>query len=159
MKCVFCGNDDSKVLDSRPVEDGKAIRRRRECAVCGKRFTTYERVDELPIIVIKKDDRRELFDRGKILSGLIKACDKRSVPWEILENIVFDIEREIRNRLEREISSQDIGEMVMERLRSIDQVAYVRFASVYRHFEDISTFMEELRLLQEELRKDNLSKA
>ena len=151
MHCAFCGYEDTKVLDSRPVEEGKSIRRRRECPKCGKRFTTYERVEELPLVVVKKDNRRELFDSSKLLNGLIKACDKRSVPLTVLENLTTEVEKELRNNLEREVSSTTIGEMVMERLRSIDQVAYVRFASVYRKFEDIYTFMEELKSLQQEM--------
>jgi transcriptional repressor NrdR len=145
---MFCGHDDSKVLDSRPVEEGRSIRRRRECLECGKRFTTYERVEELPLIVVKNDSRRELFDPGKILNGLIKACDKRSVPLETLEGVVVDIERELSNSMEREVSSKIIGELVMKNLRNVDQVAYVRFASVYRKFEDVSTFIEEIDKLQ-----------
>ena len=151
MRCVFCGHEDSKVLDSRPVEEGRSIRRRRECLNCNRRFTTYERVEELPLIVVKSDNRRELFDANKILNGLIKACDKRQVPFSVLENIVHDIERELANHLEQEISSKTIGEMVMQKLRSVDQVAYVRFASVYRNFEDVSTFIEEIRKLKKEL--------
>lgn len=151
MHCAFCGYEDTKVLDSRPVEEGKSIRRRRECPKCGKRFTTYERVEELPLVVVKKDNRRELFDSSKLLNGLIKACDKRSVPLTVLENLTNEVEKELRNNLEREVSSTAIGEMVMERLRSIDQVAYVRFASVYRKFEDIYTFMDELKSLQQEM--------
>lgn len=150
MRCALCGHNDSKVLDSRPVEEGKTIRRRRECLSCSKRFTTYERVEEMPLVVIKKDNRREIFDGAKLLSGLLKACDKRSVPLQILENAVDEIEKELRNKLEREVDSREIGEMVMEKLREIDQVAYVRFASVYRRFEDISTFMDELHKLQKE---------
>lgn len=150
MRCTFCGFEDSKVLDSRPVEDGRSIRRRRECLACGKRFTTYERVEDMTLVVVKKDKRREVFDSSKILNGLIKACDKRSVPIQVLEQMVRDIERELRNSLDQEIDSREIGEMVMERLRHIDEVAYVRFASVYRKFEDIQTFMEELRQLQTE---------
>ena len=151
MRCVFCGHEDSKVLDSRPVEEGRSIRRRRECLSCNKRFTTYERIEELPLIVVKSDNSRELFDANKILNGLIKACDKRSVPLSVLESIVDEIERELRNSLEREVSSKKIGELVMKHLRSIDQVAYVRFASVYRKFEDISTFIDEIKELQKEL--------
>lgn len=151
MRCVFCGHEESRVLDSRPVEEGRSIRRRRECQECGKRFTTYERIEELPLIVVKSDNRRELFDASKILNGLIKACDKRSVPLAVLENIVDDIERELRNSLEREVQSNMIGELVMQHLRGVDQVAYVRFASVYRNFEDVSTFIEEIRALQKEL--------
>ena len=143
MKCVFCGEEDCKVLDSRPVEEGSCIRRRRECLNCGKRFTTYERVEELPLIVVKSDNRREVFDPNKILNGLIKACDKRVVPVSVLENMVSDIERELRN--------EQIGELVMKHLRGVDQVAYVRFASVYRKFEDVSTFIEEIKKLQSEL--------
>ncbi len=145
MRCSFCGFEDSKVLDSRPVDDGKCIRRRRECQKCGKRFTTYERMEEVSLIVVKKDSRREVFDANKILNGLIKSCDKRSVPITVLEQMVSDIEKELRNSMEREIPSKLIGEMIMERLRVIDEVAYVRFASVYRKFEDIETFMEEIR--------------
>ena len=153
MRCVFCGHDDSKVLDSRPVEEGRSIRRRRECLECGKRFTTYERVEELPLVVVKSDNRRELFDAGKILNGMVKACDKRPIPLSVLESIVNDIERELSNSLEREVTSKHIGELVMERLRSIDEVAYVRFAGVYRNFEDVSTFIDEIRKLQSELRE------
>ena len=151
MKCVFCGEEDCKVLDSRPVEEGSCIRRRRECLNCGKRFTTYERVEELPLIVVKSDNRREVFDPNKILNGLIKACDKRVVPVSVLENMVSDIERELRNELNREVSSKQIGELVMKHLRGVDQVAFVRFASVYRKFEDVSTFIEEIKKLQSEL--------
>jgi len=150
MRCVFCGNEDSKVLDSRPVEEGRSIRRRRECLACGKRFTTYERIEELPLIVVKSDNRRELFDANKILNGLIKACDKRSVPLSVLESIVDEIERELRNNLDREVPSKAIGELVMGHLRAVDQVAYVRFASVYRKFEDVSTFIDAIRELQRE---------
>ena len=153
MRCVFCGHEDSKVLDSRPVEEGRSIRRRRECLLCGKRFTTYERVEELPLVVVKSDNRRELFDAGKILNGMVKACDKRPIPMSVLESIVNDIERELTNSLEREVSSKHIGELAMDRLRSIDEVAYVRFASVYRNFEDVSTFIDEIRKLQSELRE------
>ena len=158
MRCMYCGYDDSKVLDSRPVEDGHSIRRRRECLACGKRFTTYERVEELPLVVVKNDSRRELFDPNKILNGLIKACDKRSVPMNVLENLVADVERELSNNMEREVSSKEIGELVMNRLRNVDQVAYVRFASVYRKFEDVSTFIDEIRSLQQDLQdnKDNV---
>lgn len=156
MRCVFCGHDDSKVLDSRPVEEGRSIRRRRECLECGKRFTTYERVEELPLVVVKSDNRRELFDAGKILNGMVKACDKRQIPMSVLESIVNDIERELTNSLEREVTSKHIGELVMERLRSIDEVAYVRFASVYRNFEDVSTFIDEIRKLQSELRESKI---
>ena len=150
MRCLFCGHDDSKVLDSRPVEEGRSIRRRRECLACRKRFTTYERVEELPLIVVKNDGSRELFEPNKVLNGLLRACDKRAVPTSVLENVVADVERELSNNLEREVSSKEIGELVIKRLRSIDQVAYVRFASVYRKFEDVSTFIDEIRSLQKE---------
>ena len=150
MKCPYCGQADSKVVDSRPADEGDSIRRRRECLNCGKRFTTYERVEEVPLIVVKRDNRREVFDSNKILNGLIKACDKRSVPINVLERTVADIEKELRNSLDREVASGVIGEMVMERLKHIDAVAYVRFASVYRQFEDIYTFMEELRRMVKE---------
>ena len=147
MRCVYCGNGESKVLDSRPVEDGKAIKRRRECLACGKRFTTYERPEDFSLIVVKKDNSREVFDRNKILSGLHKACEKRYVPTTVLENLVTDIEKELTNRMQREVPSKLIGEMIMERLRDVDEVAYVRFASVYRKFEDIETFMKEIRTM------------
>ena len=158
MRCMFCGHDDSKVLDSRPVDDGRSIRRRRECLACGKRFTTYERVEELPLIVVKNDSSRELFDPNKVLNGLLRACDKRAIPTSVLENVVADVERELSNNLEREVSSKKIGELVMKRLRGIDQVAYVRFASVYRKFEDVSTFIDEIRSLQKELEENKTTK-
>lgn len=154
MRCMFCGHDDSKVLDSRPVDEGRSIRRRRECLSCGKRFTTYERVEELPLVVVKNDGSRELFDPNKILNGLLRACDKRAIPTSILENVVADVERELSNNLEREVSSKTIGELVIKRLRSIDQVAYVRFASVYRKFEDVSTFIDEIRALQKDSKEN-----
>jgi len=139
------------VVDSRATDEGSAIRRRRECVSCERRFTTYEVVDEVPLMVVKKDGRREPFNRSKILTGLMKACQKRPVPMSVLEEITSDVERELRGRLEREVSSRDIGEMVIRRLRDLDKVAYVRFASVYREFKDIDTFMDELKkLLNEE---------
>lgn len=147
MRCPFCGFSDSRVLDSRPTVEGNAIRRRRECGSCGKRFTTYERVDELPLVVVKKDGRREPFDRRKLLHGLIKACQKRPVPTEKLEAVVDGIERELRNTMEPEAKSQYIGELVMDALRGLDEVAYVRFASVYRDFRDAGSFLEELKNL------------
>ncbi len=145
MRCSYCGYEDSKVLDSRPVEDGYSIRRRRECQRCGRRFTTYERVEEVNMLVVKRDGSREIFDKNKILAGLMRACDKRPVPLSTLEEMVSDIEKELRNSAEKEISAKQIGDMVMERLRQVDDVAYVRFASVYRKFEDIESFMKELR--------------
>ncbi|HHY33385.1 MAG TPA: transcriptional repressor NrdR [Firmicutes bacterium] len=151
MKCPYCGHPDSRVIDSRATEEGAAIRRRRECMSCGRRFTTYEVVDEVPLMVVKKDGRREPFNRNKILTGLMKACQKRPVPMSVLEEVTSDVERELRGRLEREVSSREIGEMVIRRLRDLDKVAYVRFASVYREFKDIDTFMDELKkLLNEE---------
>ena len=147
MLCPFCGFTETRVNDSRPAMDGSAIRRRRECAGCGKRFTTYERVEELPLIVVKKDGRRESFDRGKLLSGLRKAFQKRPVSAGQMECIAGEIERELRNSMEAEVQSRFIGELVMERLRRIDEVAYVRFASVYRDFRDAECFMEELKNL------------
>ena len=150
MKCPFCFAVDSKVVDSRPTDEGTMIRRRRECTHCGKRFTTYEKVEHIPILVVKKDGRREVFDSDKILSGLLKACEKRPITMKDLEAVVQDIEKQVYNSLDREITSQRIGEMVMERLKSLDEVAYVRFASVYRQFKDINTFVEELNKLIKE---------
>lgn len=150
LKCPFCYADDSKVVDSRPTDEGTVIRRRRECTKCSKRFTTYEKIEEIPLMVIKKDGRREAFNSNKILAGLLKACEKRPVPVKELEAVVLDIEKQLYNSMEREITSKQIGEMVMERLRELDEVAYVRFASVYRQFKDINTFMEELKKLLNE---------
>ena len=147
MKCPFCGHPESKVIDSRPADENASIRRRRECLACGKRFTTYETVECLPIVVIKKDGSRQSFDRQKLLRGMIRACEKRPVSLAELERIADEIEQELQNSMEREIRTADIGEKVMERLRSVDQVAYVRFASVYRQFKDIDTFMAELNKL------------
>ena len=147
MKCPFCGYTESKVVDSRPTDDSERIRRRRECLRCQKRFTTYETVESLPIVVIKKDGSRQSFDRQKVLRGMIRACEKRPVSLAELERIADEIEQELQNSMEREIRTADIGEKVMERLRSVDQVAYVRFASVYRQFKDIDTFMAELNKL------------
>ena len=147
MKCPYCENEDSKVIDSRHTEDGKAIRRRRECEECGRRFTTYEKVEEMILMVIKKDGSRQAFDRNKLLNGIIRACEKRPVPLATLEGIADDIEQELQSNLEREVKTVDIGEMVMSRLKNVDEVAYVRFASVYRSFKDINTFMEELTKL------------
>ena len=149
MKCPFCGYSESKVIDSRPTDEGERIRRRRECLKCGKRFTTYELIESLPIIVIKKDKSREPFNREKLLNGMIRACEKRQVSLETLEKAIDDIEQSIQNSMDREVSSDRIGELVMEKLKGIDEVAYVRFASVYRQFKDINTFMEELNKLLE----------
>ncbi len=144
MKCPYCGYQESKVVDSRHSDDGLSIRRRRECLECGKRFTTYETVECLPMVVVKKDGSRQSFDRGKILGGMVRACEKRPVSMAELEAAVDEIEQTIQNSLEREISTTQIGELVMERLKPLDEVAYVRFASVYRQFKDINTFMQEL---------------
>ena len=147
MKCPFCGFTDSKVIDSRPAEDSTTIRRRRECLECQKRFTTYEIIERMPLVVIKRDGSRESFDKVKIINGVIRACEKRPVTMTQIENLANDIELELRGRLESEVKSEVIGEMVMARLKDLDEVAYVRFASVYRSFKDINTFMEELTKL------------
>ncbi len=144
MKCPYCGYSESRVVDSRPTDEGERIRRRRECLKCGKRFTTYEIIENVPIVVIKKDKSRETFDRSKLLNGLLRACEKRPVSVDTLERIVDEIEALLQNSLDREISSQRIGTYAMEKLKSVDEVAYVRFASVYRQFKDINSFMEEL---------------
>ena len=151
MKCPFCANLESKVVDSRPADEGASIRRRRECLSCGKRFTTYETVESLPLVVVKKDGSRQSFDKDKVLRGMIRACEKRPVPMETLVKIADTVEQELQNSLERETSTEKIGELVMEHLRDVDEVSYVRFASVYRQFKDINTFMSELnKLLNEE---------
>ena len=147
MKCPYCGYSESKVIDSRPADENSSIRRRRECLSCGKRFTTYETVESLPMVVVKKDGSRQSFDRRKVLGGMIRACEKRPVPLAELEKIAEEIEQDLQNSMEREISTEAIGEKVMERLRNVDQVAYVRFASVYRQFKDIDTLMTELNKL------------
>lgn len=147
MKCPFCSTIDSKVIDSRPTDEGERIRRRRECLNCGKRFTTYEIIESLPIIVIKKDRSREVFDRNKLLTGVLRACEKRPVSINTLDNMIDEIESTIQNSLDREVTSDKIGELVMNKLKNIDEVAYVRFASVYRQFKDITTFMDELTKL------------
>lgn len=147
MKCPFCGYTDSKVIDSRPAEDGTTIRRRRECLDCQKRFTTYEVIERMPLMVIKRDGSRESFDRVKIINGVVRACEKRPVTMAQIESVADEIEQELRGRLESEVKTEKIGEMVMLRLKNLDEVAYVRFASVYRSFKDINTFMEELTKL------------
>lgn len=147
MKCPFCGYEESRVIDSRPTDEGERIRRRRECLKCQKRFTTYEIIENLPIIVIKKDKTREVFDREKLLGGLLRACQKRPVSIDTLERMIDDIEVVLQNSLDREVTSNKIGELVMDKLKEIDEVAYVRFASVYRQFKDINTFMDELNKL------------
>ena len=145
MKCPFCGNDNTRVIDSRPVEDNTSIRRRRVCDECGKRFTTYEKVETIPLIIIKKDDNREQYDRAKLEAGVLRACHKRPVSAEQISQLVNSVETEIFNMEAREIPSTVIGELVMDRLRETDPVAYVRFASVYREFKDVNTFMSELK--------------
>ena len=147
MKCPFCANLESKVVDSRPADEGASIRRRRECLSCGKRFTTYETVESLPLVVVKKDGSRQSFDKDKVLRGMIRACEKRPVPMETLVKIADTVEQELQNSLERETSTEKIGELVMEHLRDVDEVSYVRFASVYHQFKDIDTFMAELNKL------------
>ena len=144
MKCPYCGFEDSKVVDSRPAEEGSSIRRRRECLQCEKRFTTYETVESLPMVVIKKDGSRQSFDRNKILRGIQRSCEKRPVSVAEMERMTSEIEQEIQNSLEREVSTEVIGEKVMEKLKTADEVAYVRFASVYRQFKDINSFKQEL---------------
>ncbi len=147
MKCPFCGYEESKVIDSRPTDEGVRIRRRRECLSCKKRFTTYEVVESLPIIVVKRDKSREQFDRNKLINSLLRACEKRTVSIDTVEKAVDEIEAALQNSLDREVSSLQIGELAMDKLKGIDEVAYVRFASVYRQFRDINTFMEELNTL------------
>lgn len=153
MKCPFCGYSESKVIDSRTIEDDTAIRRRRECLRCNKRFTTYEKIENIPILVIKKDSSREYFDREKIINGLIKACQKRPVSRNQIEAIAKEVEKDISNQMLTEVKSELIGEMIMERLKKIDEVSYVRFASVYREFKDINTFMEEIKSLMPDKKK------
>ena len=147
MKCPFCAHPESKVVDSRPADEGASIRRRRECLACHKRFTTYETMESLPLMVIKKDGSRETFDRNKIMSGIVKACEKRPVSVSDMEKIVDEIERGLNNMMEKEVSSTFIGELIMDKLKDLDEVAYVRFASVYRQFTDINTFISEIENL------------
>lgn len=147
MKCPYCGFEESKVIDSRPTEEGEKIRRRRECLQCSKRFTTYEIIESLPLVVVKKDKSREVFDRNKLFNSLLRACEKRTVSVEQLENAVDSIEAHLQNSLDREITTTKIGELAMEKLRGLDEVAYVRFASVYRQFRDVNTFLDELEKL------------
>ena len=147
MKCPYCGAEESKVIDSRPTEDSERIRRRRECEKCGRRFTTYERIDMIPLMVVKKDQTREPFQADKLRHGIIKACEKRPVSTADMELLVDNVVREVFNSLEQEVRSEAIGEMVMSRLKDLDEVAYLRFASVYRQFKDINTFMNELKIL------------
>ncbi|MCK8058019.1 MULTISPECIES: transcriptional regulator NrdR [unclassified Fusibacter] len=152
MKCPFCSDDDSKVIDSRPTDDGHAIRRRRECGACKNRFTTYEKVEEVPLVVVKKDGNREAFNRSKIMNGIIRACEKRPITLDEMEQICESIEKHLNNSMVKEIETQVIGEHIMEALKGLDEVAYVRFASVYRQFKDINTFVDELTKLMKEKR-------
>jgi len=150
LKCPFCNHMESKVVDSRPTEEGNVIRRRRECFNCAKRFTTYEKIEDIPLMVVKKGGHREQFDRNKIMNGILRACEKRPISIKQIESIVDDIEKEVYQTLEREVSSDAIGEMIMENLKDLDEVAYVRFASVYRQFKDLNTFIDELNKLLKE---------
>lgn len=150
MKCPYCGYSESRVIDSRPTDEGERIRRRRECLNCAKRFTTYEVIETVPVVVVKKDKSREAFDRNKLLNGLLRACEKRPVPLETLERIVDEIETLLQNSLDREVPSTLIGTYAMDKLKKVDEVAYVRFASVYREFKDINTFMDELNKIKAE---------
>ncbi|WP_010303730.1 transcriptional regulator NrdR [Kurthia senegalensis] len=156
MRCPACQYNGTKVIDSRPVDDNKAIRRRRECESCNYRFTTFEKVEEMPLVVVKKDGSREEFSHEKVLRGLIRACEKRPVPLSELETLVFNIEKELRRQGNGEVRSEDVGEMVMERLAEIDEVSYVRFASVYRQFKDINVFLEEMHELLENQKRTQL---
>lgn len=156
VKCPFCNYSESKVIDSRPAEEGNIIRRRRECMQCARRFTTYEKIENIPIMVVKKDKTREPFSREKLLNGLLKACQKRPVSIDDLEKLVDEIEAQVSNSLMREVTSKEIGELVMEKLKKLDEIAYVRFASVYRQFKDINTFIEELQKLLEDNKKPNV---
>lgn len=150
MKCPFCGFEESKVIDSRPADEGERIRRRRECLKCGKRFTTHEVIETVPIVVVKRDKSREVFDRSKLTAGILRACEKRPVSVEQIEKMVDVIETQLQSSLDREVTSMSIGELTMDQLKNVDEVAYVRFASVYRQFKDINTFMDELNKLLRE---------
>ena len=154
MKCPFCNNEDTKVIDSRSQDDNTAIRRRRYCEKCGKRFTTYERIDTIPMTVIKSNGTRETFDKNKLISGIMKSCNKRPITAKQIQEIADDVENAVMSSMDKEIESKEIGSMVMDRLKDIDEVAYVRFASVYRQFKDINTFMEELNKIIDEKRKE-----
>lgn len=159
MKCPFCGFLEDKVVDSREAKDGDSIRRRRECMKCGRRFTSYERIDEIPYMVIKKDGRREIFDRNKIMAGLLRACEKRPISAPQLEALVNEVEKHVQDTTDRELSTNDVGKIIMKRLKEMDKVAYVRFASVYLEFEDVSEFMNELKYLVQVRDKTNKRKA
>ncbi len=155
MRCMYCGCTESKVIDSRPTEDGTAIRRRRECASCGKRFTTYETIETTPILVVKSNGNRQVFDPNKVKNGIIRSCEKRPVPVSKIDKLVLDIQKKLQNSLEQEVTSKQIGELVMAGLKDIDEVAYIRFASVYRQFKDSSTFLEELKKMLDEKNKQD----
>jgi len=157
MKCPFCDNPDTKVVDSRPTDEGQAIRRRRECEQCGRRFTTYEKIEDIPLIVVKKDGSRQTFDRMKVMNGIIKACEKRPVPMDDIEKIVSNIEKGLSNLMLKEMDSSIIGEYVMEHLSEIDHIAYVRFASVYREFRDLESFLQEIEKLLDDEKKGRKS--
>ena len=150
MKCIYCGYPESKVIDTRPLDDGACTRRRRECLKCLKRFTTYEQAEQAPVMIIKKDGKREAFNIAKVRNGIIKACEKRNVSLDVIESMALEVEKQVYNSIAQEVSTQAIGEMVMDQLKGVDEVAYVRFASVYRSFKDVSTFMEELENLVKE---------
>ncbi|MBR2476876.1 MAG: transcriptional repressor NrdR [Clostridia bacterium] len=154
MKCPYCENTESKVIDSRPVDDGNSIRRRRECLACTRRFTTYEQIESVPLVVIKKDGKRQVYNRQKIFSGILRACEKTPVTVAQIENVVQDIEAELFNSMDSEIPASYIGNLVMDRLKKLDAIAYVRFASVYREFKDVSTFMEEINGLIQSSKQD-----
>ena len=149
MKCPFCGFADCKVIDSRPINEGESIRRRRECLSCSKRFTSYEIMEQMPIVVIKKDESRQQFDKQKLISGMLRACEKRPVPIASLQEAADEVEQELQNLFEREVRTRDVGEIVLKKLKTLDEVAYVRFASVYRQFQDINSFMQELNKMLE----------
>lgn len=150
MKCPFCSFEESKVIDSRPAEDGEKIRRRRECLNCGKRFTTYEVIETIPLMVVKRDNSRQPFNRNKLRSGIMRACEKRPISIDVIESIVDDIESKLQNSFDKEVSSKEIGDYALELLKNVDEVSYVRFASVYRQFKDVHTFIEELNKLLSE---------
>ncbi len=150
MKCPFCSHRESKVVDSRPTDEGQAIRRRRECMVCTKRFTTYEKIDEIPLIVVKKNGNREPYNKNKILNGVIKSCEKRPISLQEIEELVDEVEKQLYNTMEREITTEFIGNLVIDKIKELDEVAYVRFASVYREFKDINTFMDEVKKILSE---------
>lgn len=150
MRCPFCSHHESKVVDSRPTDEGQAVRRRRECMMCAKRFTTYEKIDEIPLIVVKKNGNRESYDKNKILNGVIRACEKRPVSLQDIEKLVDGIEKQLYNTMEREVTTEFIGNLVIDKIKELDEVAYVRFASVYREFKDINTFMDEVKKILNE---------